>query len=85
MTGSFIGSFSRLSRWRRTVAKQDEVVTPQEHERSKGLHAMTERALDAERRCNSAREKRRELEAVVQALSKQLHVSIRDRGGYCST
>jgi hypothetical protein len=40
---------------------------------------MTERALDAERRYASAREKRRELEAVVQALSEQLQVSIRDR------
>lgn len=74
------GALSDLGDWMdRAVAKQDEVVTPQEHEWSKRLHAMTERALDAERRYNSAREKRSELEAVVQALSEQLQVSIRDR------
>lgn len=74
------GALSDLGDWMdRVVAKQDEVVTPQEHEWNKKLHAMTERALDAERRYNSAREKRRDLEAVVQALSEQLQVSIRDR------
>jgi len=74
------GALGDLGDWMdRAVAKQDEVVTPQEHEWNKRLHAVTERALDAERRYNSAREKRRELEAVVQALSEQLQVSIRDR------
>lgn len=74
------GALSDLGDWMdRAVAKQDEVVTPQEHEWNKRLHAMTERALDAERRYKSAREKRTELEAVVQALSEQLQVSIRDR------
>lgn len=74
------GALGDLGDWMdRAVAKQDEVVTPQEHEWNKRLHAVTERALDAERRYNSAREKRKELEAVVQALSEQLQVSIRDR------
>lgn len=74
------GALGDLGDWMdRAVAKQDEVVTPQEHGWNKRLHAMTERALDAERRYKSAREKRRELEAVVQALSEQLQVSIRDR------
>ena len=36
-------------------------------------------ALDAERKYEAARDKRKELEAVVQALSEQLQVSIRDR------
>ena len=74
------GALNDLGDWMdRAVAKQDEIVTPQEHEWNKRLEAMTERALDAERRYNAAREKRRELEAVVQALSEQLQVSIRDR------
>jgi len=74
------GALSDLGDWMdRAVAKQDEVVTPQEHEWNKRLRAVTERALDAERRHHSAREKRRELETVVQALSEQLQISIRDR------
>ena len=74
------GALGDLGDWMdRAVAKQDEIVTPQEHQWNKRLHAVTERALDAERRYDSAREKRRELEAVVQALSEQLQVSIRDR------
>ncbi len=40
---------------------------------------MTERALDAERKHKVARERQNDLEAVVQALSEQLQVSIRDR------
>jgi hypothetical protein len=74
------GALGDLGDWMdRATAKQDQVVTPQEHEWNKRLHAVTERALDAERRYHSAREKRRELETVVQALSEQLQVSIRDR------
>jgi hypothetical protein len=74
------GALSDLGDWMdRAVAKQDEVVTPQEHEWNKKLRVMYERALDAERRYHSAREKRGELEAVVQALSEQLQISIRDR------
>lgn len=74
------GALSDLGDWMdRVVAKQDAVVTPQEHEWNKRLHAVTERALDAERKYTAARDKRRDLEAVVQALSEQLQVSIRDR------
>lgn len=40
---------------------------------------MRERALDAERKYAEARDKQKHLEAVVQALSEQLQVSIRDR------
>jgi hypothetical protein len=74
------GALSDLADWMdRAVAKQDEVVTPQEHEWNKKLHAMHERVLDAERKYKEARDKRRDLEAVVQALAEQLQVSIRDR------
>lgn len=74
------GALSDLADWMdRAVAKQDEVVTPQEHEWNKKLHAMHERVLDAERKYKDARDKRRDLEAVVQALAEQLQVSIRDR------
>lgn len=74
------GALSDLADWMdRAVAKQDEVVTPQEHEWNKKLHAMHERVLDAERKYMEARDKRRDLEAVVQALAEQLQVSIRDR------
>jgi hypothetical protein len=74
------GALSDLADWMdRAVAKQDEVVTPQEHEWNKKLHAMHERVLDAERKYAEARDKRRDLEAVVQALAEQLQVSIRDR------
>lgn len=74
------GALSDLADWMdRAVAKQDEVVTPQEHELNKRLEAMRERALNAERKYEAARDKRGELEAVVQALAEQLQVSIRDR------
>jgi hypothetical protein len=74
------GALSDLADWMdRAVAKQDEVVTPQEHEWNKKLHAMHERVLDAERKYKEARDKRTDLEAVVQALAEQLQVSIRDR------
>lgn len=74
------GALSDLADWMdRAVAKQDEVVTPQEYEWNKKLHAMHERVLDAERKYTEARDKRRDLEAVVQALAEQLQVSIRDR------
>ncbi|MEU0498621.1 hypothetical protein [Mycobacterium sp. NPDC006124] len=74
------GALSDLADWMdRAVAKQDEVVTPQEYEWNKKLHAMHERVLDAERKYKDARDKRRDLEAVVQALAEQLQVSIRDR------
>lgn len=74
------GALSDLADWMdRAVAKQDEVVTPQEIEWNKKLDRMRERALDAERRYAEARDKRKDLEAVVQALSEQLQVSIRDR------
>lgn len=74
------GALSDLADWMdRAVAKQDEVVTPQEYEWNKKLHAMHERVLDAERKYEAARDKRVELEAVVQALVEQLQVSIRDR------
>lgn len=74
------GALSDLADWMdRAVAKQDEVVTPQEHEWNKRLHAMHERVIDAERKYTEARDKRRDLEAVVQALAEQLQVSIRDR------
>lgn len=74
------GALSDLGDWMdRAVAKQDQLVTPQEHEWNKRLQAMTERALDAERRYKSAREKSTALEAVVQALSEQLQINIRDR------
>ncbi|WP_020099420.1 hypothetical protein [Mycobacterium sp. 360MFTsu5.1] len=74
------GALSDLADWMdRAVAKQDEVVTPQEHALNKKLQAMLERALNAERKYKDARDKRTELEAVVQALAEQLQVSIRDR------
>ncbi len=74
------GALSDLADWMdRAVAKQDEVVTPQEYEWNKKLRAMHERVLDAERKYKDARDKRRDLEAVVQALAEQLQVSIRDR------
>jgi hypothetical protein len=74
------GALSDLGDWMdRAVAKQDEVVTPQEHEWNKKLLVMHERALDAERKYKAARDRRRDLEAVVQALAEQLQVSIRDR------
>ena len=74
------GALSDLADWMdRAVAKQDEVVTPQEHELNKKLQVMRERALDAERKYEAARDKRTELEAVVQALAEQLQISIRDR------
>lgn len=74
------GALSDLADWMdRAVAKQDEVVTPQQYEWNKKLHAMHERVLDAERKYEAARDKRRDLEAVVQALAEQLQVSIRDR------
>lgn len=74
------GALSDLADWMdRAVAKQDKVLTPQEYEWNKKLHAMHERVLDAERKYKEARDKRRDLEAVVQALAEQLQVSIRDR------
>jgi hypothetical protein len=74
------GALRDLADWMdRAVAKQDEVVTPQEHELNKKLQVMRERALDAERKYEAARDKRAELEAVVQALAEQLQISIRDR------
>ena len=74
------GALSDLADWMdRAVAKQDEVVTPQEYEWNKKIQAMHERVLDAERKYKEAREKRRDLEAVVQALAEQLQASIRDR------
>jgi hypothetical protein len=74
------GALSDLADWMdRAVAKQDEVVTPREHELNKKLQVMRERALDAERKYEAARDKRTELEAVVQALAEQLQISIRDR------
>ncbi len=74
------GALSDLADWMdRAVAKQDEIVTPQQYEWNKKLHAMHERVLDAERKYAEARDKRRDLEAVVQALAEQLQVSIRDR------
>lgn len=74
------GALSDLGDWMdRAVAKQDEVVTPQEVEWNKKLQTLRERALDAERKYAEARDKRRDLEAVVQALAEQLQVSIRDR------
>lgn len=74
------GALSDLGDWMdRAVANQDKIVTPQEHEWHKKLQTMQERVLDAERRYKAAREKRVDLEAVVQALSEQLQVSIRDR------
>lgn len=74
------GALGDLADWMdRAVAKQDEVVTPQEHELNKKLQVMRERALDAERKYEAARDKRTELEAVVQALAEQLQISIRDR------
>lgn len=74
------GALSDLADWMdRAVAKQDEVTTPRDHQWNQRLHAMTERALDAERKHKVARERQNDLEAVVQALSEQLQVSIRDR------
>ncbi|MCX8558650.1 hypothetical protein OS121_26740 [Mycolicibacterium mucogenicum] len=74
------GALSDLADWMdRAVAKQDEVVTPQQIEWNKKVQKMLERALDAERKYAEARDKRNDLEAVVQALSEQLQVSIRDR------
>lgn len=74
------GALSDLADWMdRAVAKQDEVVTPQEIEWNKKFQKMLDRALDAERKYAEARDKRKDLEAVVQALSEQLQVSIRDR------
>ncbi|MFL0241979.1 hypothetical protein [Mycobacterium sp. SMC-17] len=74
------GALSDLADWMdRAVAKQDDVVTPQQIELNKKLQRMLERALDAERKYAEARDKRKDLEAVVQALSEQLQVSIRDR------
>lgn len=74
------GALSDLADWMdRAAAKQDEVVTPQEHQWNKKLQVMHERALDAERKYQEARDKRKDLEAVVQALAEQLQVSIRDR------
>lgn len=74
------GALSDLADWMdRAVAKRDEVVTPQEHELNRKLQVTLERALNAERKYKSAREKQAELEAVVQALAEQLQVSIRDR------
>lgn len=74
------GALSDLGDWMdRAVAKQDEVVTPQEVEWNKKLQTLRERALDAERKYAEARDKRKDLEAVVQALAEQLQVSIRDR------
>lgn len=74
------GALSDLADWMdRAVAKQDEVVTPQEIEWNMKLQKMRERALDAERKYAEARDKQKHLEAVVQALSEQLQVSIRDR------
>lgn len=74
------GALSDLADWMdRAVVKQDEVVTPQEHALNKKLQLTLERALNAERKYKSARDKRAELEAVVQALAEQLQVSIRDR------
>jgi hypothetical protein len=74
------GALSDLADWMdRAAAKQDEVVTPQEIEWNKKFQNVLERALDAERKYEAARDKRKELEAVVQALSEQLQVSIRDR------
>lgn len=74
------GALRDLGDWMdRAVAKQDSVVTPQEHEWNKKLNAMHERVLDAERRYKEARDKRDELQQVVQALAEQLQVSIKDR------
>ncbi|WP_457214072.1 hypothetical protein [Mycobacteroides abscessus] len=74
------GALSDLADWMdRAVAKQSEVTTPQDHQWNQRLQAMTERALDAERKYKVARDKQRDLEAVVQALSEQLQISIRDR------
>ncbi|WP_131806898.1 hypothetical protein [Mycobacteroides abscessus] len=74
------GALRDLGDWMdRAVAEQDEVVTPQERQWNRRLHAMTERALDAERRYRITRKKCNELEAVVQALAEQLQVNIRDR------
>lgn len=74
------GALRDLGDWMdRAVAKQDAVVTPQEHEWNKKLNAMHERLLDAERRYKEARDKRDELQQVVQALAEQLQVSIKDR------
>ena len=74
------GALSDLADWMdRAASKQDEVVTPQEYEWNKKLQVMHERVLDAERKYEAARDKRVELEAVVQALVEQLQVSIRDR------
>ncbi|MFB1294354.1 hypothetical protein ACAG24_002470 [Mycobacterium sp. pW049] len=74
------GALSDLGDWMdRAVAKQDEIVTPQEAEWNKKLQTLRERALDAERKYAEARDKRRDLEAVVQALAEQLQMSIRDR------
>lgn len=74
------GALSDLGDWMdRAVAKQDEIVTPQELAWNKKHHAMRERLLDAERKYKAAREKQADLEAVVQALSEQLQASIRDR------
>ena len=74
------GALSDLGDWMdRAVAKQDEVVTPQEVEWNKKIQTLRERALDAERKYAEARDKRKDLEAVVQALAEQLQVSIRDR------
>jgi hypothetical protein len=74
------GALNDLGDWMdRAVAKQDEIVTPQEHEWHKKLQAMHERVLDAERKYKAARVKQTDLEAVVHALSEQLQASIRDR------
>ena len=74
------GALSDLGDWMdRAVAKQDAVITPQEHEWNKKLNAMHERVLDAERRYKDARDKRDELQQVVQALAEQLQVSMKDR------
>jgi hypothetical protein len=74
------GALRDLGDWMdRAVAKQDAVVTPQEHQWNKKLNAMHERVLDAERRYKEARDKRDELQQVVQALAEQLQVSIKDR------
>lgn len=74
------GALRDLGDWMdRAVAKQDAVVTPQEHKWNAKLNAMHERVLDAERRYKEARDKRNELQQVVQALAEQLQVSIKDR------
>ncbi|GAT03788.1 uncharacterized protein RMCFA_3900 [Mycolicibacterium fortuitum subsp. acetamidolyticum] len=74
------GALNDLGDWMdRAVAKQDEAVTPQEVVWNKKVQVLQERVLDAERKYKAAREKQVDLEMVVQALSEQLQVSIRDR------